>query len=288
MTRGIIAIAMVFALAAVAADEVHAWGPRGHVLVTRAAVSAATALPPWFRDAERALVELSIAADRWREVEDEVPALRARAADHFFELDVWGATSLPADRWGYVREAQRRRLEPADVGFLPFALLEEYGILVSAFRAARGGRAGAREQALAAAGTIAHLAGDAAVPLHATRHHDGWVGDNPRGFRRARGVHRWFESDIVDRDDAAWLGMRRGSVGPSNDVRRDVLALLDASLAAVPRLYEAEQRAHRSRDDGEARALVRERAAAGAALLAALWQAAWEQAQPPSRTPHER
>jgi len=288
MTRGIIAIAMVFALATVAADDVQAWGPRGHVLVTRAAVGAAAALPPWFRDAERALVELSIEADRWREVEEEVPALRARAADHFFDLDVWGAAALPADRWAYVREAQRRRLQPDEVGFLPFALLEEYGVLVSAFREARGGRAGAREQALAAAGTIAHLAGDAAVPLHATRHHDGWVGDNPRGFRRARGIHRWFESDLVDRDDPAWLGITAGSIGPSKDVRRDVLAMLDASLAAVPRLYEAEQRAHRARDEGDARALVRERAAAGAALLAALWQAAWVQAPPPSRTPHER
>jgi len=288
MTRGIMAIGMALAWAAVAADDAHAWGPRGHVLVTRAAVAAAASLPPWFRDAERALVELSIEADRWREVEDEVPALRARAADHYFDLDVWGAAPLPADRWGYVREAQRRRLQPDDVGFLPFALLEEYGALVSAFREARGGRAGAREQALAAAGMIAHLAGDAAVPLHATRHHDGWVGDNPRGFRSERGIHRWFESDIVDRDDAAWLGMRRGSVGPSKDVRRDVLGMLDASLGAVPRVYEAELQARRGRDDGEARALVRERAAAGAALLAAVWQAAWQQAQPPSRTPHER
>ena len=135
---------------------------------------------------------------------------------------------------------------------------------------------------------IAHLAGDAAVPLHATRHHDGWVGDNPRGYRRARGIHRWFESEIVDRDDAAWLGLDAGSVGASTDVRRDVLAALEASLAAVPRLYEAEQRSHRSGDDGAARALVRERAAAGATLLAAIWQAAWKEAQPPSRTPSDR
>jgi hypothetical protein len=271
-----------------ASSDARAWGPRGHILVTRGALSAATSLPPWFREAERALIELSIAADRWKQLEDEVPALRALAPDHFFELDLWGAAALPADRWAYVRETQRRRLEPTDIGFLPFALLEQYGILVSAFREARGGRAGAREQALTTAGMIAHLAGDAVVPLHATRHHDGWVGDNPRGFRRARGIHRWFESDIVERDDAAWLGVRPGSVGPSRDVRADIIAAIAASLAAVPRLYEAEQRAHRSGDDGDARALVRERAAAGASLLAAIWQAAWAEAQPPPPQPHER
>jgi hypothetical protein len=287
MTRGTIAIVLLVAMSLVP-RAARAWGPRGHILVTRGALTAARSLPSWFRDADRALVELSIAADRWKELEDEVPALRARAPDHYFELDLWGAGALPADRWAYVRDMERRRLEPTDVGFLPFALLEEYGILISAFRESRGGRPGAREQALGAAGMIAHLAGDAVVPLHATRHHDGWVGDNPRGFRRARGIHRWFESDIVEQDDAAWLGVSPGSVGASGDVRADVLAAIQASLAAVPRLYEAEQRAHRTGDRAEAQALVRERAAAGAVLLAAIWEAAWAEAGPPSRTTHGR
>ena len=288
MTPGIMGTVVLFGALASLPTPASAWGPRGHVLVTRGAVSAAASLPAWFRESERALVELSIAADRWKEVEREVPALKALAPDHYFELDLWGAASLPKDRWGYVRELQRRRLEPTDVGFLPFALLEQYGVLVSGFRETRGGRPGAREQALMAAGMIAHLAGDAVVPLHATRHHDGWVGDNPRGYRRARGIHRWFESDIVDRDDAAWLGVDAGSVRASTDVRRDVLAALETSLAAVARLYEAEQQSHRSGNDGAARALVRERAAAGATLLAAIWQAAWEEAQPPSRPRGDR
>lgn len=287
MTRGFMGGVLLLVLLAVASD-VRAWGPRGHVLVTRGAVSAASSLPSWFRDAERALVELSISADRWKELQDQVPALRALAPDHFFDLDVWGAPALPTDRWGYVREAERRRLEPSRIGFLPFALLEHYGILVSAFREARGGRPGAREQSLTAAGMIAHFGGDAVVPLHATKHHDGWVGDNPRGFRRARGIHRWFESELVERDDAAWLGVRPGSVAASADVRREVLATIEASLALVPRLYEAELRSHRSGDDAAARALVRERAAAGAVLIAAIWQAAWRDAQPPARMPHER
>ena len=38
---------------------------------------------------------------------------------------------------------------------------------------------------------------DAAVPLHATRHHHGWEGPNPRGFTRAPSVHAWFETDVV-------------------------------------------------------------------------------------------
>lgn len=262
---------------AAAPARARAWGPRGHALVTRAAVDAAAGLPAWFREAEAALVELSIAPDRRRRLETVVPALRGRAPEHYFELDLWGGGTLPADRWRFLREAQRRRLDVEDVGILPYALLEEYGILASAFGDHRAGRPGAREDALVTAGTIAHLAADAAVPLHATRHHDGWVGDNPRGFRRSRGVHRWFETDMVPRRDPSWLGLRPRSVGPAADVRGDLLALLAASLEAVPRVYEAERSAHRARDRGPAEALVRERAAAGARLLASIWGAAWEE-----------
>jgi len=113
-------------------------------------------------------------------------------------------------------------------------------------------------------------------------------GVRPKCFRRARGIHRWFESELVEHDDAAWLGVPPGSVGASADVRKDVVATIEASLALVPRLYEAELRSHRSRDDSAARALVRERAAAGAVLVAAIWQAAWREAQPPPSRPHDR
>src|SRR5438132_2234006 len=108
--------------------------------------------PPWFRAAGDGLAELSNAPDRWREVEKGAPALAARRPDHFFDLDVWGVEPLPSERWAYVARAARRRLSAPAVGFLPFAIGEEYGVLLSAFRDVRSGRPGAREGALAAAG----------------------------------------------------------------------------------------------------------------------------------------
>ena len=106
-----LAILLLLALARAAA----AWGPEGHVIVTRAALAASDGLPPWFRDAGDALAELSNAPDRWREAEKDAPALAARGPDHFFDLDVWGDEPLPPERWGYVARAVRRRLSPAAV-----------------------------------------------------------------------------------------------------------------------------------------------------------------------------
>jgi len=257
------------------APAATAWGPLGHTLVTRAALTATDGLPAWFRDAGDALASLSQSPDRWRELEEAVPALAARRPDHFFDLDAWGAEPLPADRWAYVERAARRRLRAATIGFLPFAIDEEYGVLLSAFRDARAGRRGAREAAIAAAGILAHLAGDAAVPLHATRHHHGWVGPNPRGFTRRGEVHRWFESDLVARIEPASVKPGQEAGQALRDVPEAVQAVLADSLAAVPRLYAAEQVSTRRGGDGDALALVQERLAAATTFLARLWCTAW-------------
>jgi hypothetical protein len=252
----------------------RAWGAVGHAVVTRAALGACAGLPPWFREAGAALASLSNAPDRWRNLEERIPALEARAPDHFFDLDEWGEEELPADRWAYERRAMRRRVDPAGVGFLPYALLEEYGELVSAFRDARAGRPGGREAALSTAGVLAHLAGDAVVPLHATRHHHGWVGPNPRGFTRNGRVHAWFETDLVVGIDAATVPARPEARRALRDPARTVRDAVADSLAQVPRVYEAELRSRRG-DDEAARVLVRERLVFGATLLARLWRTAW-------------
>jgi hypothetical protein len=252
-----------------------AWGSAGHALVVRAALAASEELPRWFRDEGAALAALSNAPDRWRDEEQSVPALAARRPDHFFDLDVWGAEPLPADRWAYVARAERRHLRPETVGLLPFALQEECGVLQSAFRDARAGQPGAQAAALAAAGVVAHLAGDAAVPLHASRHHHGWIGPNPRGFTRDAGVHAWFESELVARVEGGAIRPGAEAWRPFTSVPSAVEEMLADSLVQVPRLYELERRARAEGDDDEARALVRERLTAGATLLARLWCTAW-------------
>jgi hypothetical protein len=254
-----------------------AWGPVGHALVTRAALAAGDQLPAWFRDEGDALAELANAPDRWRAEVDATPALAAREPDHFFDLDEWGAERLPGERWAFVHRAERRGLVPEKVGFLPFALLEEYGVLVSAFRDARAGRAGGQAAALAAAGTLAHLAGDAVVPLHVTRHHHGWVGPNPEDFTRRSSIHHWFEAELI-------AGVRLAAVRVGADAHRGfvdlpaaVQATLADALALVPQLYRLERTSHRTHDESEVRALARERRGAGATFLARLWHTGWRE-----------
>src|SRR3989442_3747991 len=273
MTRGgvrlsrVLAILLLLTLPRAAAG----WGPEGHVIVTRTALAASDGLPRWFREAGDALAELSNAPDRWREVEKDAPALASRSPDHFFDLDVWGEEPLPPERWASVERAARRRLRPAAIGFLPFAIGEEYGVLLGAFRDVQAGRAGGREAALAAAGVLAHLAGDAAVPLHATRHHHGWVGPNPEGFTRAGDIHQWFESALVARIDPAEVRAWPEAARALRDVPGAVRAILGDSLAQVPRLYRLERESRDTHDDASPPALARARLPARAPPLAPPW-----------------
>ena len=257
------------------APPAAAWGPLGHALVVRAALQKSDALPPWFTGASEQLADLANAPDRWREEERLVPALAARGADHYFDLDVWGRESLPRTRWVYARRAMQRGLSPEDVGFLPLALLEEYGTLLSAFRDVRASRPGAREGALAIAGVLAHLAGDAAVPLHLTRHHHGWKGRNPERFTQDPGIHRWFESTLVEGAKAEDIAREVDATRLPADATEAVRAVLDDSLALVPRLYRLERDCRRG-DDDECRAMASARLAVGAALLLRLWESAWK------------
>jgi len=40
---------------------------------------------------------------------------------------------------------------------------------------------------------MGHFVGDGAQPLHVTKHHHGWVGDNPKGYATNTTFHAWID-----------------------------------------------------------------------------------------------
>ncbi len=47
-------------------------------------------------------------------------------------------------------------------------------------------------------GWLGHYVADAAQPLHNSIHHDGWSGENPKGYTRDTEIHGRFETQYVD------------------------------------------------------------------------------------------
>lgn len=298
-----------------------AWDYPGHRAVNELALGA---LPRSFPDFVRApaprerILFLSGEPDRWRNAPDL--ALRhANGPDHFLDLEDLEPAGLalerlPRFRYEVVaaaadvrRGARAAAPGPADTdhtrwlpGLLPWALAEHYARLRSAFGylaayEALGTRAeveNARANVVALMGTMGHYAGDAAQPLHTTRHYNRWVGDNPRAFTTGRGFHQWIDGGFLEAHGvdpnrlarrvraARGLAAREGYVAPD-----DIVGLLGAFLreshAQVVPLYELEREGKLGTDPVRARAgrdLLEAQLVRGAELLADLWLTAWRTA----------
>ena len=88
------------------------------------------------------------------------------------------------------------------VGFLPWTILEYYGKLKSGFSYLKAYQSGggtpeeirqAQMNIVYIMGVMGHFCGDAAQPLHTTKHYNGWVGDNPNGYTTSRKIHSWID-----------------------------------------------------------------------------------------------
>src|ERR1051325_2457208 len=111
-----------------------AWGDKGHLMINRLAIEIASSRLPEFMKASREyIVYNGFEPDRWRE-ERNSPMNITQAADHFFDSELWGAIStIDADRYSFMEKVTAKRVELVKIGYLPYAILENYGKLVNAF-----------------------------------------------------------------------------------------------------------------------------------------------------------
>ena len=98
-----------------------------------------------------------------------------------------------------------KKVELVKVGYLPYAIIENYGKLVNAFRFWRNAktaqdRESARANAVYVAGVLGHYVGDASQPMHISIHYNGWVDSepNPKNYTKDRTLHGRYESDYVN------------------------------------------------------------------------------------------
>jgi hypothetical protein len=128
-------------------------------------------------------------------------------------------------------------------------------------------------------GWVGHYAADAAMPLHDSIHHDGWVGDNPKGYTRDASIHGRFEDDYVDLIGASESDVLKYVSKSARYLEDPWQATLKYSLDSrnyVEDVYRLDlQHAFENKNDPEARELVLKRIAAGAEFLRDLAYTAW-------------
>ena len=143
-------------------------------------------------------------------------------------------------------------------------------------------------------GTMGHMVGDGAQPLHTTRHHNGWVGPNPAGYTTWKGFHAWVDGGFIGKAGLTFASVS-GRVTPAQPLAlapaggRDpmfaiALDYLLATHAQLERTYQLEKAGQLNHDPSAADpagiAFLQERLLAGGQMLGRIWLTAWR-ATPP-------
>ena len=224
-SRLLLSLAVVF----VAGLPLGAWDYEGHRTVNQLALaSLPTNFPAFVREAaaQDRVAFLAGEPDRWRNTTDR-PLRHFNGLDHYFDvedLDTYAlsATNLSHFRYEFTaqlaafRAKHPEKFPPDDKdldrtkylpGFLPWAVMENYAKLRSAFSYLKvfeemgtpAEVAEARQNALYIMGVMGHYVGDCSQPLHTTKHFNGWVGENPKGFATNKTFHGWIDGGYLNR-----------------------------------------------------------------------------------------
>lgn len=243
----------------IAVLPLHAWDYEGHRTVNLLALaSLPTNFPAALRDAaaQERVGFLAGEADRWRNTTDR-PLRHFNGLDHYFDVeylaDYYGMTMANLSPFRYEFTAQMAAVRakspekfPADEkdtdrtkyapGFLPWAIIENYAKLKSGFSYLKVYEemgtpeevAQARQNILYVMGVMGHYVGDATQPLHTTKHFNGWVGANPKGYATNKTFHSWIDGGYLRKVGGLKDAELRAKLRPAAPLTLDGAAVRDA------------------------------------------------------------
>ena len=287
------ALAAVLFVFLVTPTSLPAWGDAGHRMIGLAAAQKLPAeMPAFFRRAAQQLAYLNPEPDRWKDRAERTldPALEGGTSpDHYIDMDLVpgkvlrGALAAP-NRWAYADSLKTVGVAPNSMGLLPFAILERSQKLRGDFRLWRIApdsttRNWIEQRIIDDAGILGHFVADGSNPHHTTKHHNGWVGDNPKGYTTDNRFHYRFEAQFVQANVALpdVVALVGDSARVLSDYRAGVLAYLDATFHQLVPLYELEKSTPFQAETTTAaqKAFATARLAAGAEMLRDIWWTAW-------------
>jgi hypothetical protein len=302
-----------------------AWDYEGHRLVNQLALASLPTNFPAFAlspEARERIAFLAGEADRWRNSPD-LTLKHCNGPDHYFDMDDLSALGMEPARlspFRYVftaqlaaaRAAHPGKLEPIDAakdadqtkalfGYLPWTIAEYYGKLKSGFSSLREFEAAgtpeeianARQNILYIMGVMGHFVGDAAQPLHTTKHYNGWVGDNPKRYTTNKTFHSWIDGGYfnkvgVERDPLfkqvrAARPLADTAGGLHTNLFPVVMTFLAAQFQKVEPLYQLDKEYRlpgRTGVDPKGYEFMTRQLLEAGQMLGDLWFTAWQHAPP--------
>jgi hypothetical protein len=265
--------------------------------------------------------------DRWRNAADvrkgtgDLPLAHVNGPDHYIDLEdvaLCGLTpeTLPDMRYEFMsilakaRAAHPERFPPIDPakdadhtreldGFLPWAIVENFEKLKSNFGSLKAFRqyggtpeeiANAQADCIYVMGVMGHYVGDGAQPLHDTKHYNGWVGDNPKGYTTNQTFHGWIDGGYFRKLGGIKVDALVGKIEPAKVIPnsgdpekffRYVVNYLVEQNKFVEPLYEMEKNGQLTGegDKGmDGRPFLEGQLIKAGQMLGDIWLTAWLQA----------
>ena len=150
--------------------------------------------------------------------------------------------------------------------------------------------ANAQQNILYVMGVMGHYVGDCSQPLHVTKHHHGWVGDNPHGYATNSSIHAWIDGGFFRKAGGIKIELLTGTIRPArivgdptkpDDLFKQVMAYLQETYKQVEPLYQFNKDGKlqpESERANEGRAFLEGQLVKGGQMLGNLWFSAWQQA----------
>ena len=273
-----------------------AWGQKGHSIVNEVAIDlAASKLPPFMNAGREHLIFNGFEPDRWR-IEGRSPMNIAQELDHQIDEEQWGAFStLPADRYAFIKQLSERHID-LKIGYLPYAIIENYGRLVNAFRYLRDPRNAKDQASLSAnavyvAGVLGHYVADGCQPMHVSIHFNGWTDGvaNPKNFTTDRKLHSRYETLYVNAAlDTARVRSHARAPERLPNVWGSMQQYLSQTFSELEPVYELEKTGEFNPDKPSTKSteLIASQLARASTLLGDLWYTAWMESAEPVRPPN--
>jgi hypothetical protein len=310
-----------------------AWDYEGHSTVNQLALASLPTNFPAFvltPEAQTRIAYLAGEADRWRNITD-VKSERGlelghcSGPDHYLDLEELKEydltpTNLSPFRFVFAAQIAKARLEhperfpaidPAKnsdhsrelSGFLPWAINENFQKLQSGFSTLAafenaGGTpeeiSNAKQNIIYVMGVMGHFVGDASQPLHATKHHHGWVTNavdgNPNHYTTSFKFHSWIDGGFFNKTGGIDLKKLTAQVKPAKEIDRALDAdgifaeavdfVVQANKLVEP-LYAMDRDGKLSNKPGrgaEGRAFLEGQILKSSQLLGDIWLTAWRTA----------
>lgn len=229
----------VLALLSLSSTPIYAWFPQGHSIIAESATKSLPAdVPAWFRDGAKAIAHSAQDPDIHKN--RDLPMMtEIEAPQHYFDWELLGNRPLPHTRREFAKLCADLKIEPSNIGELPYALAEWTQRLTVTFAEARRfpDNVYIQQKALVYAGILSHYSGDCTMPLHVTIHHDGMVGSD--GKSPKTGIHARVDS-LIERLKFTPTQLVQTQVQPTTDLWKEIENEMTRSRAQIGRTYELE------------------------------------------------